>query len=255
MTHADDKRFADEWFADEAFWMATYPFMFPEKRIAAADSDVEQILALAQRENGNVLDLACGPGRHSVSLAQRGFTVTGVDRSPFLLGKARARAAELNAHVEWVQADMRAFSRPAAFDLALSLFTSLGYFADDADNQRVLNNVAASLRPGGVFVLDMMGKEALARVFSPTTSREIPNGLVIHRHKVIADWSQLENEWILIEGESSRTFRFRHWIYSGREIERMFREAGFTNVRLFGNYLGAPYGNEASRLVAVGRIG
>jgi len=250
MTDVDDK-----WFADEAFWIATYPFMFPEKRIAAADSDVEQILALGQRVSGNVLDLACGPGRHSVSLAQRGFTVTGVDRSPFLLGKARARAAELNARVEWVHADMRTFSRPAAFDLALSLFTSLGYFADDTDNQRVLNNVAASLRPGGVFVLDMIGKETLARIFSPTTSREVPSGLVIHRHKVIDDWSRLENDWILIEGESTRTFRFRHWIYSGREIERMLRDAGFADVRLYGNYLGIPYGSEATRLVAVGRIG
>jgi SAM-dependent methyltransferase len=251
----------DEWFADEEFWATTYPFMFPESRVAAAADEVEQLLALAGLGGGAgaagaaVLDLACGPGRHSVQLARRGFAVTGVDRSAFLLGRARARAAEAGAAVEWVQSDMRDFVRPAAYDLALSLFTSFGFFRDDADNQRVLDNVAASLRPGGTFALDVAGKEVLARIFNPTASREIPDGLIVHRRSVVDGWSRMQNEWILLRGGAARTFRFGHWIYSGREIEWMFRRAGFTAVRLCGDFLGAPYGPEASRLVVVGRTG
>lgn len=245
----------DEWFADEAFWITTYPFMFPESRFEAAGREVDQVLALAQRTHGAVLDLACGPGRHSVPLAQRGFTVTGVDRSAFLVGRAQARATELGIAVEWVQADMRSFRRPGAFDLALSLFTSFGYFRDDAENQGVLDNVAASLRPGGVFVLDMAGKEVLARIFNPTASRETQDGLVVHRRTVMDGWSRLQNEWILLQGGTARTFRFSHWIYSGREIERMFQQAGFLEVRLCGDFLGAPYGPGADRLVVIGRKG
>lgn len=242
-----------EWFADEAFWIASFAITFPESCFITAATEVEQILALVQRSEGHVLDLACGPGRHSIPLAQRGFTVTGVDHSKFLLERARERSAEAGVAVEWLQADMRDFRRPDFFDLALSLFTSFGYFRDDAANQRVLDNVSASLSPGGTFVLDMAGKEVLARIFNPTASREVPEGVVVQRRRVVDDWNRMENEWILLRDGTARAFRFDHWVYSGREIKHMFIEAGFADVYVFGNYLGAPYGPEASRLVVVGR--
>src|SRR5689334_3318427 len=115
-----------EWFANEAFWQETYSFMFPDTRLAAAPSEVEQIITLSGRDKGRVLDLACGPGRHSVAFARRGFRVTGVDRSPFLLERARANARDADVDVEWIESDMRDFRRPDAFDLAICLFTSFG---------------------------------------------------------------------------------------------------------------------------------
>jgi SAM-dependent methyltransferase len=242
----------DEWFADEEFWIASYPFMFPDRRIEEAEREVEQILTLTEQTAGAVLDLACGPGRHAVALARRGFAVTGVDRSAFLLGKARSRAKELGLAIDFVHDDMRAIRRPATYDVALSLFTSFGFFQDDADNQRVLDNVAESLKPGGVFVLDMLGKEILARIFTPTGSTEAPDGLVIQRRRVASDWSRVDNEWILLKDERTRTFRFGHWIYSAREIEWMFRKAGFGDVRVFGSLAGIPYGPGAERLVVIG---
>src|SRR5689334_4707051 len=138
----------DDWFADDSFWETTFPFMFPESRIAAAGEEVEQLLALTQCAGGDALDLACGPGRHAVALAQRGFGVTGVDRSDFLLGHARERARQAGQAIEWVREDMRAFVRPERYALAICLFTSFGFFREDADNRTVLSNVAASLRPG-----------------------------------------------------------------------------------------------------------
>ena len=242
----------DDWFADEEFWIASYPFMFPDRRVEAAEHEVEQILALTRHTKGAVLDLACGPGRHAVALARRGFAVTGVDRSAFLLDKARLRASELDLDIEWVHEDMRAIRRPATYEIALSLFTSFGFFHDDADNQRVLDNVAGSLKPGGAFVLDMLGKEILARIFTPTSSTERSEGLVVHRHRVTDDWSRMDNEWILLQHERPRTFRFAHWIYSAREIEWMFRKAGFAEIRVFGSLAGTPYGPDAERLVVVG---
>ena len=244
-----------EWFADEAFWAASYDSMFPSVRFDAAPAEVEQILALTRHTQGSVLDLACGPGRHSIPLAQRGFRVTGVDRSPFLLRRARDRAAEQGVTVEWVEQDMRTFQRVASFDLVLSLFTSFGFFRDDADNQRVLHNVSASLRPGGAFVLDMMGKEVLARVFNPTASHETPAGLVVHRRRVVDNWNRMENEWMIVGAGQSRVYRFSHWIYSAREISEMLDKAGFSDVTVFADYLGAPYGPAATRLVVVAHAG
>src|SRR5688500_13462732 len=110
---------SNEWFSDEAFWIASHDTTFPAARFNAAAAEVEQILALIQLDDGGeVLDLACGPGRHSIPLAQRGFTVTGVDQSQFLLERARSRSAQEGVSVEWVKADMREFLRPEAFDLA-----------------------------------------------------------------------------------------------------------------------------------------
>ncbi|HEY2377374.1 MAG TPA: class I SAM-dependent methyltransferase [Gemmatimonadaceae bacterium] len=245
--------FESEWFANEAFWRETYPFMFPEKRVAAATGEVEQIIALSECAGGRVLDLACGPGRHSIAFARRGFAVTGVDRSPFLLEHARVRARENDADIEWVQSDMRAFRRSSSFDLAVCLFTSFGFFRDDADNRRVLENVATSLRPGGVFVLDLLGKEILAKVFTPTSSHEMADALMVSRRRAVEDWSRMENEWLVIRDGASRTFPFSHWIYSAREIKEMFLSAGFADVCAYGDYSGAPYGPEATRLVILGR--
>jgi SAM-dependent methyltransferase len=242
-----------EWFADEDFWRETYSFMFPEARLAAGPSEVEQIIALAGCNAGHVLDLACGPGRHSVAFGRRGFRVTGVDRSPFLLERARAHALNAGADVEWIQSDMRDFRRPHAFDLAICLFTSFGFFREDGENQRVLANVAASLKPGGVFVLDVLGKEVLARKFTATTSRDLPDGVIVHRHQIVDDWTRVRNEWILLREGAPRTFRFSHWLYSARELGDMLRRAGFMQPRVYGDLTGAIYGVDAARLVVVAR--
>ena len=242
-----------EWFANEAFWQATYSSMFPEARFTVAPSEVEQIVALTGCSEGRVLDLACGPGRHSVAFAQRGFGVTGVDRSQFFLGRAREHAHDAGVNVEWVESDMRSFRRPHAFDLAICLFTAFGYFRDAEENQQVLANVAASLEPGGAFVLDVLGKELLARRFSATTSNDVPEGVLVQRHEIIDDWTRIRNEWILLRDDAPHTFRFSHWLYSARELKEMFGRAGFVDVQVYGDLAGAGYGVNATRLIVVGR--
>ena len=110
-----------EWFEDEEFWSTWYPYMFTDERFEQSEKEVDQILALAGFEPERVLDLACGPGRHAIELARRGFQVTGVDRSGFLLLKAKERARAAEVEVEWVEEDMRTFERPEAFDLAINI--------------------------------------------------------------------------------------------------------------------------------------
>ena len=101
------------WFESESFWTAMFPCMFPETSFTAAADNVPKIAALAGVSSGNVLDLACGPGRYAIPLAQAGYVVTGVDRTRFLLKIARERAGRAAANVEWVEQDMREFLRPA----------------------------------------------------------------------------------------------------------------------------------------------
>ena len=244
----------DEWFADESIWKDLYPFTFPESAFAVGDEQVEKILRLTGVGRGKVLDLCCGPGRHSVALAKRGFAVTAVDRTRFLLEHARARAAQANLSVEFVLEDMRRFSRPATFDLIINLFTSFGYFEDQADDVRVLEIVRENLRPSGVFVLEMVSKERLAREFQATTSRELPNGDVLfERHEIVDDWTRVRNRWTLIQAGDTRTFEFAHRIYFGQEMKDLLTKAGLAGARVYGDLDGNSYGFDAQRLIAVAR--
>ena len=86
-----------EWFDDDSFWRDLYPYLFPESRFANALKDADRVLALTKPKGKAVLDLCCGPGRFSIALARRRFTVTGVDRTKYFLDKARARARAASA--------------------------------------------------------------------------------------------------------------------------------------------------------------
>lgn len=241
-----------DWFEDETFWSELYPYMFPPERFAAANEQVDQVVALTECAAGAVLDLGCGPGRHSVAFAQRGFAVTGVDRTTFLLNRARERAAEAGVTIEWVQEDMRRFVRPAMFDLACNLFTSFGYFEDEADDLQVLRNVYASLKNDGMFVIEMMSKERLARAWQNALCTQSADGsLMIQRPQVAADWCRVKNDWILVRDGRAQSFHFEHTIYSGREIKDRLLDCGFSEVQLFGGLNGSPYDLDATRLVAI----
>jgi SAM-dependent methyltransferase len=241
-----------DWFEDEAFWRAVYPFLMTEERMEGAADEVDSALSLVGFEGGDVLDLCCGAGRHSVELASQGLTVTGVDRSPFLLEKARSLAAAQRVEVEWVEADMRDFVRPASYDLILNMFTSFGYFEDPSDDVRVLQNVFESLLDGGKFLLDVAGKELVAAVFQPTTSDEGPDGgLLVRRHEIVDDWGRIRNDWIVVQDGTALSFTFQLRMYSARELEDALARTGFRYVRVFGDLRGGEYAPNAERLIAV----
>ncbi len=150
--------------------------------------------------------------------------------------------------------DMRGFGREDAFDLVLSMFTSFGYFDNKDEDLLVLRNVFNSLRSDGIFLIDVIGKERLAKILQPTTSETLPDGTkLIQRHEIFDDWTRIRNEWILIRKGKAKSFQFHHTIYSGQELRDRMSQTGFTGVKLYGNLDGAEYGPNAQRLIAVGR--
>ncbi len=243
-----------EWFENESFWREMYPYMFDENRFAQADEQVRKILKLTGVRRGAVLDLCCGPGRHSVALTKRGFQVTGVDRTRFLLNKARRHAKSARARVEFIRSDMRDFVRPDMYKLALSLWTSFGYFDDKDEDLLVLRNIFASLKKGGICLIDVFGKERMAKTVQPFhTSRHSDGTLLIEVHEIVDDWTRIRNEWILIKGNRAKRFKFHQNVYSGKELKDLLQKAGFAAVKLFGDFDGHSYGLDAPRLVAVAR--
>lgn len=238
------------WHDDDAFWHEMEAVMFGEARFAGAATEIEQVLALAGvSEPCDVLDMPCGPGRHSAVLTELGHRVVGVDRTARYLDQARARTPDATFH----QGDMRRFSQPESFDLAVNLFTSFGYFADPDDDRAQLVRFHESLRPGGKLVMDLNGKETLAKVLQPTRAWELDDGtLLIERVEVNDGWTHTHTRWTLVKPDGTRSdqaFVVRQ--YSAAVLRGLLLRVGFRGVRIYGGLDGRPYDHTAVRMIVV----
>ena len=147
-----------DWFED---WFNTKEYLevYRHRNESEAKELVSIILNSIQiPENGSVLDLACGAGRHSIYFAQKGYDVTAVDLSQNLLLVAKEAALENKVNIEFIQSDIRYFSSGKKFDLIVNLFTSFGYFETDSENFMLFEIVKKYLNNSGYFVLDYLNK-------------------------------------------------------------------------------------------------
>lgn len=244
-----------EWFEDDSFWEATFAHIFSAERFMVAESEVKRILSLTGYKAGRVLDLCCGPGRHSIVLGKMGIPVTGVDSSGFLLEKAVALASEQRLNIEFLHRDVRNFRQAGSYTLAINFFTSIGYFDNEDDNLRILRNVYESLTEDGTFLIETVGKEPLAKYFRATTSQHAQDGSTLFmEHSIVDDWSRAKERWTLVLSDKRvRAYSFEHTVYSGAELKALLRFVGFSEIRLFGDLNGRAYDTEAERLIAVAR--
>jgi len=241
------------WHEDDVFWEMWGPVMFSQQRWADTPIEVEGIISLLGIKPGAcVLDLCCGVGRHSLELARRGFQVTGVDRTEHYLQQASAQAEKEGLKIEFVQEDMRTFCRLDNFDAVISMFTSFSYFEDPEEDRQVVLNVYHSLKPGGVFLLEMMGKEVLARIFRESDWHEHDGMLTLQERKVTRNWGWMENRWIMIKGEKRSEFKVTHRLYAATELISLLTGCGFAQADAYGDLSGSAYDLTARRLVVVG---
>jgi len=139
--------------AFDAAYLETYQ-QFEHVEIWNRDCDfIEKALKLKRGEA--VFDLCCGSGRHSVELAQRGYKMTGLDVSGFMIEYARRRATALNVEAEWLHMDAQDLNLASRFDAVFNFLTSFGYCGMKGD-LRILRNVKQSLRPGGRLMLELI---------------------------------------------------------------------------------------------------
>jgi SAM-dependent methyltransferase len=105
-----------------------------------------------------VLDVCCGMGRHARSLSSQGYSVIGIDRDGHMIAKAR----ELAGGPSYVNTDVRDYRpEPGAFDVAISMSQSFGYF-DSTTNREFLGQLAAAVREGGRIILDLWNPDFFA---------------------------------------------------------------------------------------------
>jgi ubiquinone/menaquinone biosynthesis C-methylase UbiE len=219
--------------------------LFPSSKIAQSASEVDHVIKQTKAKPPlDVLDLACGIGRHSVCFAVRGFRVTGLDYSrPFLL-QARKNAHAQAQPITFVRGDMRNLKPHFAantFDLAVCLYTSFGYFARRADDRKVLRAVYRVLRPGGAFVVNTVNRAAaVKRLRSPVSlgSEPLPNVFMIDSARYDPRRRQTVTTWTIIDARRSRTRiarkSFRVNVYTHSELKALLRAAGFRVETVWG---------------------
>jgi cyclopropane fatty-acyl-phospholipid synthase-like methyltransferase len=228
--------------------------MFNSGRWDLAEAEAEAIIDILNLQRGDtILDTCCGVGRHSLALAARGMNITGVDCTKAYLDAAADSAGEEELSISFVHQDIRNYSNPSAFTAAINMFTSFGYFDNEEDNLLCLKNIHTSLKPDGRLLMDLMGKEVLARDFRESEWFEENGMIILQKHRVIQDWRRLENRWLLIKDGEQHDYTFSHAVYSAEEIVRLLQRAGFSACEVFGNLKKAPYDNRASRLVVRAR--
>jgi SAM-dependent methyltransferase len=243
------------WHDTDPFWVDFHDVMFHRRRWELAEEEAEAVIRLASIDSGTqILDMCCGPGRHSLAFAQRGYNVVGVDRTSAYIDQARERATQAGLDVTFEVGDARSYQAPDRFGAAVCLYTSFGYFEEQEEDLALLRNICSSLKAGGVFAIDMNGKEVAARAYKGRSWEEMENGTKLLEERTVGpDWAWIENKWTVVEDGVERETRFRVRMYSGMELRRALEEAGFREVDLYGDWTGTPYDDQARRLIAIAR--
>lgn len=191
-----------------------------------------------------ILDLCCGQGRHLLELTRRGYDVVGVDLSAYMLSKCREAAESIGIGVNLIQSDMRDIDFDSEFDAVINMFTSFGYLESDEEDQKVLNAVSRSLKPGGVFFLDTVNRDSLMSRFQERSWSENERGdiTVIDRSfDSLAGRINCRERTIFTDGHrSSLDHSFRLYCYT--ELAKMLNIAGLHVTQTFGNYDGSDFG-------------
>ena len=181
---------------ETAAWFSTwfdspyYHILYQHRNMQEAQQFMDRLLAyLHPKPSEHILDLACGKGRYSRYLNQKGYDVTGIDLSEQSINFAKQFE---NERLRFERHDMREVFRPGSFDFILNLFTSFGYFDSETENVVALHAAAENLRPGGKLVIDFMNtnkvidhlvaeEEKLVEGINFKITRGVENGFIIKR--------------------------------------------------------------------------
>jgi len=234
-------------------YLETYgPVLTTERTIREADF-IESTLALPQ--GARILDLCCGHGRHLVELADRGYRMCGLDLNQHFLDIARPEADRRGLEIRLELSDMRDIPFVDEFDAVINMFTSFGYLESDDEDRKVLDAVARALKPGGLFLIELMHRDCLARIFQPRGWHETETGAKVLEEQSfdpLTGRNQARHVIIYPDG----TVREAHHsvrIYTLTELARMLTAAGLQVEATYGGTDGTPFTLESRRLTVLSR--
>ena len=237
----------------DELYLATYADLTGDRYTVPEVEAIERLLEL--RPGSTLLDLACGQGRHLIHLAIQGYSVIGLDRSDVLMRQAYKDGQIRGLDVNLVQGDMRALPFDCAFDGVVNWFTALGYLESDEEDQKVLNDVAAVLRPGGRFVMEMANPIQTYQKQAWEDSEMASTGYaMVNRNHMDYETGCQHTSRVIITPDGERIEReLKVRVYLPHELERMLNIAGMERLGFFGSLDGEPLAPESSRLILTAR--
>ncbi|MGA9175411.1 MAG: class I SAM-dependent methyltransferase [Thermoactinomyces sp.] len=229
-----------------------YLIVYKHRTREDATREVEVIKRwLRLSEKDLILDLCCGTGRHTVSLAKLGYHVVGFDLSKVLLNHAVKDAYDLA--VPFIHGDMRYLPFvDHTFDVVLNLFTSFGYFSDDEDNLQVLKEVARVLKPGGRYLLDFLNKPFVVQNLVPKSERE-ENGVRIREERWI-DGDYVCKSITVTDEKGTRRYQERVKMYDCEQLEHMLGKVGLKVEKRYGSFAEEPVQPSSNRMILIGCV-
>lgn len=218
--------------------------------------EVEFIATVLELPAGaRLLDLACGHGRHALEFARRGYDVTGVDLSQPALEAAYDAAERAGLQLDLHHKDMREIGFDAEFDAAINIFTAFGYFAEEGDDELVLLAVARALRPGGLFLIDVINQPGLMRRYDSKGWDEMGDGTIwIDERRYDARTGRNEVRHLVIRPDGRRQ-ELAHSlrVYTCPELSSLLERAGLSPERVWGDFDGSEYGMDSPRMIVGAR--
>jgi D-alanine-D-alanine ligase len=217
-----------------SFYLKTDGDVVDDLRITRQEIDL--ICDTLQPSNADkILDLCCGQGRHVLELARRGFrNIEGLDRSHYLIQKAKERAKSEGLTVRFREGDARKLPYAAdSFDTVLILGNSFGYFETLQDDLKVLREVMRILRPWGKLLIDIADGDYLKESFRNRSWEWIDNNLFVCRERSLSlDRERLVSREVIThvtKGVLADQF-YAERLYSQESLTRLLKEAGFGEI-------------------------
>lgn len=235
-----------QWYAS---WFDTpyYHILYKNRDDKEAHAFMDELINyLNLPEDGKILDLACGKGRHSVYLSSLGYDVTGVDLSEKSIAYAK-QFEKSNLHFE--VHDMRE-PYNKKFDAIFNLFTSFGYFKEETDNLRTINAIKADLSEYGFGVIDFMNSDFVIDNLIPEDTKTV-DGIDFHQKRYVKDGYLFKDISFVDKGE---TFNFQERVkaFTLKDFEYLFEQAGIYLFDIFGDYkLNKFHKNTSERLIMI----
>jgi len=228
MPEIEKKAWYSSWF-DSPY----YDLLYKDRDQEEADKFIKNLVNyLHPIPNSNMLDIACGKGRHAISLNKMGHTVSGFDLSRNSIAFAKKHE---NNSLSFSVHDMRRPFMVNYYDVIFNLFTSFGYFENDKENRAVLTNIYNALKPGGIFVLDFMNMEKTIQCLLEHNEKAV-DGVKFIVNKSIDKDQFLVKQIYVEDGALKYNFEEKIKIFTQDTLRKYVTECGFEILRIFGDY-------------------
>jgi len=238
-----------EWFA-EWFDSPFYHRLYSNRDENEAKRFVQNIVNHLSLSNGqHVLDLACGKGRHSVTLHACGLTVLGADLAPNSIAAASEHA---NESLSFLVHDMREVIVGNHFDVVMNLFTSFGYFDSTDDNKRVLRSIHEMLLHNGVLVIDFMNAVRIINTLVTNETKEVEGTTFTISRRY--DGTHIFKDIQFSDSGQDFQYTERVQAITHTDFSELLNTCGFELIRTFGDFDLNPFEAETSdRLILIAR--